>query len=245
MTRVGYKFRWIDPSEPNAGCDAFPAVRGAHFRASSAYASDGAYTADGVHYKFERRTIAEIEECLEVIARILPGNDDEDAQAGKLPARDETGLPYLAVEALRTVFKASPRLSDRVSLSNGREVDGYHFIAAVCLAQCDRIAGAIVEGHAEHAAQLMWDVHIGVSLLDLPIHHAVSRAVVRRETSSPGGVGKNKENRQMKADALAHYRAHHAEYKSKADAAQAIAGKVVPVEFATVRRWLQGFDPTA
>lgn len=55
-----------------------------------------------------------------------------------------------------------------------------------------------------------------------------------------GANKRNEENREMKAEALAHYAAnkHKPEYKTKNKAAAMMAGKVVPVAYQTVRDWL-------
>lgn len=60
------------------------------------------------------------------------------------------------------------------------------------------------------------------------------------EFAKIGANARHKENRDMKAQALEWYAAHGASVGSKDAAAEAIAGKVVPVKFRTVRDWLKG-----
>jgi hypothetical protein len=54
-----------------------------------------------------------------------------------------------------------------------------------------------------------------------------------------GAQARHKENHALKADALKHYREHQHLFKSKDEAAEAIARKVVPASFRTVREWLK------
>lgn len=54
-----------------------------------------------------------------------------------------------------------------------------------------------------------------------------------------GAHARHTENRALKADAIRHYLAHRTEFKSKDAAAEAIARKVVPASFRTVREWLK------
>lgn len=56
---------------------------------------------------------------------------------------------------------------------------------------------------------------------------------------SIGALARHRENRALKADALRYYVAHQQKFKSKDEAAEAIARKVVPVSFRTVREWLK------
>lgn len=236
---MAYKFRWLHPADPTSGYAAFPVLREAHFKASFAFASNGVITQEGAEYEFEYRTVEEIEECLDIIAAILkPATGSEQVES-----TTDNELPLVLVDPLHRVFQPVGYAAKPFKLRNGRTVETPHLFAAACLAQCDRVAGAIVDGDAERAAQLMWEVHKAVRVLDLPLDYFVSKALVRSELSRPGAVAKNAENRQLKADALAYYEAHHSDFKSKADAAHVISSKVVPVKLATVRRWLQGFNP--
>jgi hypothetical protein len=54
-----------------------------------------------------------------------------------------------------------------------------------------------------------------------------------------GAHASNAENRQLKADTIAHFLANKETYRSKNQAAQAIAGKVVPLTFRTVLNYLK------
>lgn len=54
-------------------------------------------------------------------------------------------------------------------------------------------------------------------------------------------IQKNAENRQMKAEAFAYYQANHQKFHSMDAAAEAIAGKIVPLKFRTVRNWIPDF----
>jgi hypothetical protein len=56
--------------------------------------------------------------------------------------------------------------------------------------------------------------------------------------SRKGARARHKENHALRADALQYYQTHRHEFNSKDDAALAIAEKVVPVKFRTVRKWL-------
>lgn len=61
-------------------------------------------------------------------------------------------------------------------------------------------------------------------------------------SSALGRIGANarhKENRALKADALRYYEEHRHDFTTKDDAALAIAEKIVPVKFRTVREWLK------
>lgn len=55
-----------------------------------------------------------------------------------------------------------------------------------------------------------------------------------------GADARHAENRSMKAEAIAWFKANRGEFTSKDKAALKISGSVVPVEFATVRDWLKG-----
>lgn len=55
-----------------------------------------------------------------------------------------------------------------------------------------------------------------------------------------GADARHKENRDMKTQALEWYAANKDKVGSKDSAAEAIAGKVVPVKFRTARDWLKG-----
>ncbi|MFS2047910.1 hypothetical protein ACEN9J_11860 [Variovorax sp. Varisp41] len=55
-----------------------------------------------------------------------------------------------------------------------------------------------------------------------------------------GASARHRENREMKAQVLAWYAANAGTVGSKDAAAEAIAGKLVPVKFRTVRDWLKG-----
>lgn len=55
-----------------------------------------------------------------------------------------------------------------------------------------------------------------------------------------GADARHRENRDMKTQVLEWYRANAATVGSKDAAAEAIAGKLVPVKFRTVRDWLKG-----
>ena len=56
---------------------------------------------------------------------------------------------------------------------------------------------------------------------------------------SIGAHARHRENRALKDDAMRYYVAHQHKFKSKDEAAEAIARKVVPVSFRTVREWLK------
>ena len=51
------------------------------------------------------------------------------------------------------------------------------------------------------------------------------------------------ENREMKKQVIQFYKGNYSSFTSKDNAAFEIAGKVVPVAFATVRGWLKGVNP--
>jgi hypothetical protein len=63
-----------------------------------------------------------------------------------------------------------------------------------------------------------------------------------RMASKNGGMA-HIENRAMKVQAIQYYKDNYKSYTSKDNAAFAIAGKVLPVSFATVRGWLKGVNP--
>lgn len=76
---------------------------------------------------------------------------------------------------------------------------------------------------------------------------AVGACSLRRLQGAPdtqfaklGASARHKENREMKAQVLAWYASHADSVGSKDAAAEAIAGKLVPVKFRTVREWLKG-----
>jgi hypothetical protein len=58
-----------------------------------------------------------------------------------------------------------------------------------------------------------------------------------------GASARHKENRAMKAEAIAYYQQNAKKYRSKDAAAEAIAGNIVPVTFRTVRDWLSNIRP--
>ena len=58
-----------------------------------------------------------------------------------------------------------------------------------------------------------------------------------------GAHARHRENRALKADALRHYAEHRQSFKSKDAAAAAIAQKIVPASFRTVREWLKEAPP--
>ena len=60
------------------------------------------------------------------------------------------------------------------------------------------------------------------------------------ELARMGAEARHRENRDMKAQVLEWYRANAGSIGSKDAAAEAIAGKLVPVKFRTVRDWLKG-----
>lgn len=67
----------------------------------------------------------------------------------------------------------------------------------------------------------------------------LSRGELSSDMARTAANKAHKENRAMKAQALEHYATNKASYSSKDEAAQAIT-KLVPVSFATARKWLKG-----
>jgi len=62
----------------------------------------------------------------------------------------------------------------------------------------------------------------------------------KRRLSSLGADVRHKEHRDMKAQVIEHYEANRHLFRSKDQAAEAMAGKLVPMPFRTVRDWLKG-----
>lgn len=54
---------------------------------------------------------------------------------------------------------------------------------------------------------------------------------------------RHSENKEMKIDVIAYYKANHASFKNKDDAALHISKKITPAKFSTVRGWLKGVKP--
>jgi len=64
-----------------------------------------------------------------------------------------------------------------------------------------------------------------------------------REFASKGGIARNRETNEMKADALAYFEANRESFRSLDHAAEIIARNVVPVATRTARDWLKGRGP--
>ena len=65
-------------------------------------------------------------------------------------------------------------------------------------------------------------------------------AGMKSEQARSAAHARHKENRALRADVEAHWQEFGHTYKSKDAAAAAIAGKIVPLSFATVREYLKG-----
>lgn len=93
---------------------------------------------------------------------------------------------------------------------------------------------------AMHALCTAWRAFGAGQATGSPSARAAIRAAVLSDTQRARADAAHRENRDCKAQALAYWRAHHAEFASKGAAADYIAANVVPMAASTVRRWLQG-----
>jgi len=74
-------------------------------------------------------------------------------------------------------------------------------------------------------------------------HKEADEAAMARQRVALAKLGtdaRHAENRGVKLQVQEHYMAHRAEYKSKDDAAEKMANRLVPFGFRTVRDWLKG-----
>lgn len=121
--------------------------------------------------------------------------------------------------------------------SSGIEIGETQILAALVLYQCEQVAAAIDSGQAREVAIRGWDVH---ELLDEieSIRFLREQGSALSRSAKSAAAARHAENHAMRDQVLDHFRQHRDTFKSKDDAALAMAGKLVPVRFRTVRQWL-------
>lgn len=113
-------------------------------------------------------------------------------------------------------------------------------VTVLVAAKCVSASKCAIAGHRDEA----WDCLVQAMRLTTMMSMAGSMNEGNRNSMAIlGSDAAHRENREMKAQAIAHYRAHIEEYSSKNAAAAAIAGKIVPVTFRTVLFWLKNEAP--
>lgn len=168
------------------------------------------YTSNGEHVRFSAADLVDqVLLAANAIGWINPGDAPKP-----WPRVGQLGLPWPGVDK---PWPSEPQLlfCVRDAMQHWATPMERHLVAVITLQAIG--LGAIMEseGIPEH------------------IKRAMSAA------ASKAAQARHAENHDMKAQALAWYAEHKDEYPSKYEAATAIAEKVVPASFATVRKWLR------
>ena len=123
--------------------------------------------------------------------------------------------------------------------------DDFRNSAAMALRDFIRAAPSRQAGDEEHvrfSEAILSALALGIALSASGKHpEIVKRAISERQREY--AKARNKEHNQLKADALNWYRDHKDRFSSKDKAAEAMAGKIVPVSHRTVRNWLREPKP--
>ena len=82
-----------------------------------------------------------------------------------------------------------------------------------------------------------WDCILDWAAIEECMGYVYNDHLVSSQSREAAGA-RHHENRELRNQAIQHYIAHEASYKSMDAAATAIAGKIVPVTFRTVRNWI-------
>jgi hypothetical protein len=129
-----------------------------------------------------------------------------------------------------------------VDVDSGSEVtlvDALVRMAAISCAYCVQSLKAMHAGDEINAWRFLADANYwrGVTVGMWTSKQFLASSALK-EMSRKGADKTNAENRALRAFALEHYEKHRASFSSVEAAAQAIAGKIVPVAHRTVRDWI-------
>jgi len=127
--------------------------------------------------------------------------------------------------------------------SMDKEPSDLEFFLSSALTVCASSMDSFREGDLEEAFNLLASAS---EYLGMAIGRDMGDEIMkieRKKVSDSASDIRHAENRSMKAQAIQYFKDNHTSFASKDDAAHAIAGKILPAKFATVREWLKGVKP--
>ena len=194
-------------------------------------------------YGWRERPVAQLEECIDLLSELVQesaqrrsAGDPEGIDHGLLDENLGMGGSLIQCQIDRLTDELGPL---QMRLSCGAEVDEIGALSAIVLRQCELTAKAIDTRNAVRVSILMLDIHDLLLELNSRQLWDANVASIRAHNARTAADARHAEHRAMRAQVLEHYKANKQKHKSKDAAAEAIAGKLVPMPFRTVRDWLK------